>query len=547
MAKTVLCRFGRSVPLLGVAASVVIAAVAALTVAAPAAAAPEQIDDGFSVAELAWAQPEVDVRPGPATATLEWTIVNDDPEATSVSGEVSVRPADARSRAYIGEAYEIAYSMAACCADAVFTGGSAQRSTYRATVPLPQYAGRPTVSWVVTRITAAEDDEDPEVFAGAELADFGAVLRAKTLVDTAPPVFDRMNFTEGPENPYLYVNGTAAWKLLSIGVRDEQSGFWKGAIEFTGPTGQTVRSAFELARNYESDVSQCDDSSAQPTGHIWCTAVIRLPADAAEGAWHMSSITLTDGAGNRTTTRSPQAPTLVVTGNRTLRVTGVAADPNGVDNWRADRETTLTVSVTGAQGGIEYAEVVTDWIGGCFGSGTTPTVNPDGTLAIPVMMESHVNACTVTGLVLRDRAGNVAAYGRHVHGPELNIPLTRTPDPTPPQIGSAALNRDTVPLADVSTAGVTLTVTTDTEGSPLELAFVSLYDAGGAMVCGATAARYPDERGVVVMRVYIRPDIAPGVYTVGLDLRDTLDRTVSYGAPDGLPMPGGPLTLTITP
>lgn len=513
-----------------------------------ASATQVQDDDGFSVAELDWSQSNIDARGGSASATLDWTIVNDDPEATTLSGEVFVRMADARFRTYIGEAFDLDYRYGAtCCHDGIFIDGTPQRSSYRATVPIPQYARKSHVIWVVTRMTAAEEDEEPEVFSGESLEDFDAHLRATTLVDRTPPTVTGIGFSEGPYvNPYLYVNGAPADKGYAFRVTDPQSGFWKGSFELAGPTGQTSVTTFDVGSGY-SGTGSCSNYAPQPTGQIACFISARLPADAAEGAWRVTRITVVDSAGNRATTRDPEAPTLTVTGNRTVRATSIVADPIEVDNWRHDGSTTVTVTVVGAQGEIEHAEVVTNWQGGgCYGTSTTPAVNPDGTLALAVVMETDVDECAIEGLILRDAEGNVAVYGEDFHGPELSIPLTRVPDPTPPQVRAAALSHTTVPLAEVPTTAVTLTVTSDTEGAPIEFSFVSLYDSVGSLVCGASAARVPDERGVIVMKVYIRPDIAVGTYTVGLSLRDTLKRTSDYGSPNGLPMPGRPLTITIT-
>ncbi|MBT8228215.1 MAG: hypothetical protein KJO75_22340 [Dactylosporangium sp.] len=524
-----------------------IATMLTVPIATPAAAELPPEDDGFSIAALAWEQAAIDVRSGSASVALEWVIVNDDAEATTMSGTVSVRMADAQDRTYIGEAYDIDYGLPGWH-EVVPVEGSAQRSSYRASIPIPQYAARSHAHWIVTRVTAAEDGEEAEVFTGEDLEDFAIGLRATTLVDTTPPTFTKFNLSEGVrDNPYLYVGDVPAAKGYAFNVLDDQSGFWKGKVELTGPTGQTSVTAFELTSGDYAGSTRCADRSPQPTGRITCFVMARLPAGAAEGTWYVSRLTLVDAAGNRVTAGDPEAPELIVSGNRTLRATAITADPTEVDNWRADGTTTVRVATEGAQGAIEFAEVVTSWIGGgCYAPGTAPTVDPDGMLSIPVVLEQKVDECTITGLFLRDEAGNVAIYGRESRGPELDIPLTRVPDPTPPQITAAALNRTTVPLAEVPTAGVTLTVTTDTEGAPLELTFVSLYDTGGALVCGATAARVPDEWGVLTMRVYLRSDIVPGTYTVALHLRDTLDRTSEYGAPGGSPMPGGPLTLTIT-
>ncbi|WP_345030491.1 hypothetical protein [Kutzneria kofuensis] len=50
----------------------------------------------------------------------------------------------------------------------------------------------------------------------------------------------------------------------------------------------------------------------------------------------------------------------------------------------------------------------------------------------------------------------------------------------------------------------------------------------------------------MTFEVYLNSPAPPGVYTIGFSLTDEGHLTTAYGPPNGQPMPGGPLTITVT-
>lgn len=73
---------------------------------------------------------------------------------------------------------------------------------------------------------------------------------------------------------------------------------------------------------------------------------------------------------------------------------------------------------------------------------------------------------------------------------------------------------------------------------------ITVFDASGNFVTGIEGGAF-DNNGVVTNDVILPPNMPPGTYTVGFSIGNEAQMTTTYG-PGGVPVPGGPLTLTVT-
>ncbi len=111
---------------------------------------------------------------------------------------------------------------------------------------MPQYANAATARWVVTKVTAQDNQGDTLTLTGAGLSRFHANLAATELADSTPPTYDSLMFASVEQRPYVYDNGVNGLMTYYIEVLDAQSGFWRGSLTLQGPGGQTARGTFAL-------------------------------------------------------------------------------------------------------------------------------------------------------------------------------------------------------------------------------------------------------------------------------------------------------------
>lgn len=277
-----------------------------------------------------------------------------------------------------------------------------------------------------------------------------------------------------------------------------------------------------------------------------CVVTVTIPSGAAAGTWVVSQITLTDNAGNIRTYSDLNALPITVTGNDVITASGFAASPNPVNNWGTFPTTELSMTVSGARQGIS-AVYVDDAQRNCFQSSTTPTLNPDGTVSVPLIFFENAPKCVITGIAVLDGAGDVALYGSEYGAPDPGVTITQVPD-TPPTISSASLNPTSVPSIS-SPQQVMLTMDIDNAVAPVDEVSVALFDSSGHQVLyGGGNMWVPDtSNGPLSVSFTVNANTPPGVYTVGFILFDVAGLHTIYGpGSGGQPVPGGPLQLTVT-
>jgi hypothetical protein len=496
----------------------------------------------LALKSLSFAQPSVDASGGGATVALNWTVTDSNPSATSVSGVVTIRMAGPEPGSYIGQLLQASYF-------ARFSGtgsGQAQQASYSYAFPVPQYANATTARWVVTKLTAQDDQGLVLTAAGSRLDQFDRTLTATELVDSTAPTYDALTFARPEQRPYLYDNGVSPSIVYFLDIQDIQSGFWRGRLELSGPQGQKAHADFNFAVSLTEGVPFCGGVLSLGGSDTFCFATVTLPAGAAAGTWTVSEIRLTDNAGNVGTFRNVNALPVIVTANAVMTASAFSASPNPLNNWGKFAPAELSMTVTGARQGIS-AIYVDGSLGNCVQRGPA-TVNPDGTASVPLTVVQNAAKCVITGIAVVDGAGDVALYGTEYNAPDPGVVIAQIPD-TPPVITSASLSPATVSLS-TSAQFINMTVNISNAVAPVNQIEAVLYDSSGNQVLDQSGAfsTVPDiSNGPVTVNFEVAAGLQPGVYTVRLIIFDVGGLHSIYGAgPGGQEMPGGPLQLTVT-
>lgn len=520
---------------------------AVMSTAAAVPAARAAAVGQLAVTALSFSPTSVDASAGTASATLTWTVTDSNASATDIAGDVYIREAGPHPGSYVGMAPSVApFDLTGAFAGDITGNGSgtAQRATFSYTFSVPQYANAATATWVVSAITVQDNQGATANISGVSLTGFHAVLDATELTDTTPPTYDQLSFANGGQRPFLYDNGTSAPITYSLELLDPESGFWKGVIELSGPSGQHASGSFDAEYSVADGLDACGQDFWLNTQDILCTATVTIPANAAAGTWSVSAITLTDNAGNTQTYGGLNELPVTVTADRVIKASGFTANPNPVNDWiKGGTETTLTMAVTGASGGVSTVYVDGD---NCAlpGGSAAPTLNADGTYSVPVFVPWLTTSCTITGIAVVDGAGDVSVYGSEYGTPDPGVVITQEAD-TPPVATAASLTSTSLAYsADSQFDGLTLTI--DDQVAPVEEVGVFLYDSsgnGGEVSYGGVQSTLT---GALTVGFSLPAGFAPGTYTVGFDLIDAAGLDSFYGTPNGTPVPGGPLTLTIT-
>jgi hypothetical protein len=183
----------------------------------------------------------------------------------------------------------------------------------------------------------------------------------------------------------------------------------------------------------------------------------------------------------------------------------------------------------------------------CDQLSTTPTLQADGTVTVPVRALPRAFSCQLTGVIITDGQGHQAVYGSSLGAPDIDATLANTPDTVLPTVDAVTVTPDTVAANDTETQ---INLTIDVSASTAGVDGLSLYlvDASGhadSVVGGGVPTTFS---GPLNQYFTLPQGTAPGSYTIGFTLQDQDYKTVSYGLPGSgsQPVPGGPVTLTVT-
>lgn len=527
------------------AAALVMVVLCAVPLAAHAAG-------GVSVTALAFSPQRVAAESGSATSTLTFTIADADAGATGVGGDVYIRQQGDDPGTYIGRAYDVQFAYQnSLYNEASYVSGTAQSSSYTYTFPVPRYASKSMVKWVVTEVDVQDDTGADVTLTGSALSQFNAAVTAGETADSTPPTYQDLSLTTnmGAVVPYVYVHGTAGFQVYQFDIQDAQSGFWKGSIELSGPGGGAISTPFAYTQEPGQQSFDCGLVSGGTDQDLFCDIYVAFPAGTTAGTWTVSQLTLTDNANNTRTYRGLNAAPVVVTSDEVVSASAFSVSPAVLNTWTQSQTTTLTFAVSGAQQGISAVNI--DAGTGCRQLSTTPTVNSDGTVSIPIEMFTFTPSCDISGMEIFDGAGNLALYGSEYHAPDIGVTISRLPDTIAPTITSATLSQTTISDTQISNGPeIQLIAQTVAPIAPIDQFSLTVYDSTGKPANGGTIGEFggtgvnPD--GSLDLTLPLPYGMAPGTYSVGyLSITDAGGLTTAYGA-GANPMPGGPLTFTVT-
>lgn len=506
----------------------------------------------LGISAFSFANSTVDASAGGATDTLTFTITDSDTAATQTSGELEFRQVGSGTDTYVGEPFYIGFNPQVTNASywATFVSGTAASSTYSYAFYVPQYSGAASAKWAVSFVTIDDSPGNQQsVYAGSALSGFGNSITATESVSTIVPTYDGVSAQVSPA--YLY-DGVDTSAEYSIEVQDSQSGFSNGSITVSGPDGQSATGEFAQYFDGEQQESfPCTDNGNTITGtDDHCQVPVYLPAGAAAGTWSITSITLTNNAGQSKTYSGLDLAPLTVTSDSVVKASAFKDSPTQVNNWASNATFTLSMDVSGAQGGVSSIQLYTlDGVSTCSQQSTTPTIDSDGSLSVKVTMDELIqfrSSCTIDGIAITDGQGDVALYGADFTPTALGLTVTNTPDTTPPVATSAKLNITSVPQSQALSTQVYITVQTKSLLAPIDGSASNLYNSSGTVVGEEGGGASVDANGQLMISVYLPAGLAVGTYTVGFSLTDKGGLTTTYGEPGSAAVPGGALTLTVT-
>jgi hypothetical protein len=532
-----------------IAAAAVIAISIAGTAVAEASPVTGPAGGKLAYTSISFAQHHVDASGGHAAVTLTWQLTDSNKNASYVAGEIDIRMAGDTPGTFIGRTYQIQYDLNGSLDGTVTATGTAQDSSYSYAFPVPQYANAKEATWVVTKATALDDQGDTRSLSGAALDGFSVTLNAKELADTTPATYQGLAITpvNGVLHPYVYDNGVNGSMGYSMDVQEPESGFWKGTIRLKGPGGQTLDGAFAFSSS-QNQGQNCGNLVASDDFDTSCGLEMTIPMGTAPGTWVVSAITLVSNAGVSKTYGDLNAVPIVVTADTGLSASGFTASPNPVNNWvNFLNPVQITMSVAGAQQGISAIYVDAANAAPCEQSDTTPTVNPDGTVSVPIDDFRGTAVCQIGGIAIVDGAGNVALYGSEYNAPDPGVTITRVPDTTAPTATSASLTPTSLAASQTFENPFTLTLQIVAPIAPVDQISIYAYDSSGNQVFEEFGGTPFTSTGQFQTFFNLNESLPAGTYTVGFTLTDEGGLSTSYGTPGGQAMPGGPLQFTVTP
>jgi hypothetical protein len=524
----------------------------AVTVTTAGAAAAQAATSRLSLSALSFADATVDASSGVVGDDLTWTIKNTDPDASGVSGTVTLRMRSAVTGGYLGHARTVTFDYGdTCCNGAEYVSGTPQESTYRYTFPVPRYSDSTSATWEVTNVSATAGEGVTLSAGAAKLASFASKVVAATAADTSGPSVGQLTLAY-PDRPYLYVGTEAKAVQYTFEAQDQQSGFWKGSIKLAGPAGQSITTTFTWDTPSYSSAPECGGySGGGGIYDMFCGVSVTLPAGAAAGSWRVAQLVVVDNSGAQTTYKNPQSTPVTVTSDAQMTADNFAATPTELNNWRDSASGTITFDLAGARKGLSSVALDFDQFSGCAQQGVASLVG--GKVTVPFVMDTYgPGKCTLTGLAITDGAGDVSVYGSEYGASDPGVSVHRVPDTTPPAVTGASLSITSVPESQIGEVSPTLTIQAKVGIAPIDQITIFLYDKDGHPTQLSFGGTSQDADGTITEWVSLPywEGIDPGTYTVGFQLVDKGGLSSDWDMPDhadSQSVPGGPVTLTITP
>ncbi|MFF4212412.1 hypothetical protein ACFYZE_24220, partial [Streptomyces sp. NPDC001796] len=506
----------------------------------------------LSVSALSFSTKSVDATSGSATIELNWTMTSSNPNASGFGGDIHIRRMNPKTGAYIGTELAAGFdSRGSLSGDVTVKPGATPASTtYTWTVPVPQYGATTKTTWAVSEIHGGDGAGDSIDWTAPQLAAFPRTFSARTTVDQGYPSLDRIALAQGAQATVYEAPGQGATLRYQLDSQENKSGVYGGTVVVTGPGGRTVRGSSAIGWDWSEGYQGCGNIGWMQRQVLDCTVTVSLPAGLPEGDWKVTEVDLTSNAGVTHAYTGLSEAAVHVTSDSVLSASGFAFTPSQIDSWHSPVPTArLSLRPSGAVGGVSSVQL-TNWGDNatqCQQLSTTPTVQADGTVTVPVRGLRGQFSCRLTGLIITDGHGDQAAYGSSLGAPDIDATLTNIPDTVLPTVDAVTVTPGTVPADDTQT-WIKLTIDVSASTAGVNVLDLYLVDASGHA--------YPIESGGVpttfsgpLDQYFTLPQgTAPGTYTIGFRLQDQAYKTVSYGLPGSgsQPMPGGPVTFDVT-
>ncbi len=505
--------------------------------------------DHLALTSLGFDKTSVDVSDGSyASSALRWTVTDTDPAATQTGGEIVVRQQGDAPDTYVGQSYVISFSSEQdTYGGATHVSGDASSSTWSFDFGVPQYAGAAHARWVVSTVSVFESDTQARMLvSGSDLQHFGAGLDATEQISTVTPVYDLSIYSNFGGRPDYAYNANGGAVQYWVNVQDWQSGFWKGTVQLTGPGGRTLKGSFEMTNDGGQTAWPCQHDIHQAT----CLALVDIPAGAPAGTYAVTSVSLTNNAGQTKDFTGLDLAPVSVTDNSRLTASGFTTTPASLNSWRGAAPFQVSLNVAGAQGGVSAIEVYFGGAQGCTQKSTTPTALGNGVYSVPATLPQSRNgsaaSCSLSGIAVHDGAGGLALYGTDYAAPDPKVTVTSVPDTVAPTASSAKLNITTVALSKFTDQQIYVTAHVTEGTAPVNQLASYVYDSTGAVIGQESGGTGVAPDGTLRIDLDWPYGIEAGTYTIGFTITDAGWRSASYGTPGGLPVPGGPLTLKVT-
>ena len=504
----------------------------------------------LKVSSMSFSSPTVDATPGSVTDTLTWTVTDSDPTATDTGGEIVIRQQGSTPDSYIGQSYVVDFSSD----QSVFNGatlvsGNAASSTYSYDFAVPKYAGSASATWAVSLVSTYEGaTQQRQVIAGSGLSGFTGTFAATELVSTQTPQNQSVSLSSDPSGQPVYLYGGVDNMLqYQLDAQDYQSGFWQGTLTVTGPGGRTASGSFVEMNDNGQQSGPCQQQISDAT----CYAILVIPAGSPNGTWSVSTLSLTNNAGQTRSYTGLNLDPVTITENSPLSASGFAASPTSLNTWRQDQPFQVSMRIAGAKAGVTSIQLTWAVMGYCTQQSTTPTLNANGTYSVTVRLlqssNGHASSCQLTGVSILDGAGDAALYGTAYQAPSVgNVTVQCIADTTPPTASSATLNVTTVKQSQIGSQSFVINVKVSDPTAPVNQFNSYLYDSTGTVVGQELGGTSVGADNTANLGLDVPNGLAVGTYTVGFAITDSGWLTTSYGTPKGKPLPSGPLTLTVT-
>lgn len=518
-----------------------VVAVASLAISV-GAAAPAQAAPRMAITDLAFSSTAVDATADPQSVALTWRVTNTDQRAIAVTGVVELR--EFRQGAAFGPVRTLDFALRSGDAD-IFADwdSTAQNSSYRYEMYIPQYATTDTAEWRVTKATAQDGRGHTVKLNAEELATLGAQFTVTHLADKEGPTVSTVSLNGGDR---VYHDGNGLTLDYDVNIEDVGLGFKRGTLVLAGPGGREISTPFEVRK--ENDWSAyCGENSWVSLPARWanCTVTVPIAAGTPSGAWTVSRVRLVDEAGNVTVNRDVTAPTVYVSRNQTIEAGDFQVTPEFVDNWRAAATAELRFRAQSWGGPIVDVDVETARM--CWTGGSEPEFHEDGTVSVGLTIPAGSAGCEITGIALTDESGNMSFYGTVYRAPALDLVVAPKPDDTPPAVLAVRAPKKVWKVSELQNAwGIGFEVQVDnTSGAPVTGGWATLYDSNGHSVGGHGGGYSENPDGWVNMSVSAYA--VPGEYVIGFRVTDAAGNSSGFGFPNSSypAPPGGPLTITV--